>query len=204
MTKDVLLTGGAGFVGLRINGARRYLHNITNSLDLIEQSKGIKGIVHLAAKSNRRKCENDPNGCIASNIIGLNNILNVALSRGAWVIFISTFQVKEKHLYGISKLFGEELCRVYQKKGLKVRIIRLPIIYGKYDAADKIVNKIISEIKAGVEPTVNTEDKFDFMYIDDCVNMIEHHVDVMQGGKGFQYSVRDLIAGIRTVLDEKT
>jgi len=202
MTKDVLLTGGAGYIGLRIYGARRYLGNLSSSLDLIEQSRGIKGIVHLAAKSNKRKCEQDPQGCIASNIIGLANVLNVALSRKAWVIFISTFQVKERNLYGISKLFGEELCRVYQKKGLDVRIIRLPIVYGKYDSPDKIVTKIISQIRAGVEPTVDTDDKFDFMYIDDCINMIEHHVNVIQGGKGHGYTVRDLISGIREVLSE--
>jgi nucleoside-diphosphate-sugar epimerase len=198
----ILVTGKSGFIGKRVKG-KSFKGNILSYRDLLRSTTGIEGIVHLAAKSNLRRCEENPKECIDTNLTGFANVLDVALKRDLWVIFISTFQVTELNLYGLTKLAGEELCRVYQKKGLRVKILRLPIVYGPSDKSDKIVTKFISEIRQGFEPSIDTEKKFHFAYVDDVANIIESEVNILQCNLGKKYSLTDLANGIRKCLNEK-
>lgn len=199
MRKDILIIGKNGFIGKRIKGGKAFEGRIV-LYELIIQSIGVKGIVHLAAVTNKRDCYDDPKSCIQSNLLALCDVLEVALNKHLWVLFISTYQVREKNLYGLSKLFGEELCRVYKNKGLKVKILRLPIVYGPNDKEDKIVTKIIREMRDGVRPKIRTNDKFYFSYVDDIARRIENEVDILSGGFGKKYSLINLTNGIKKCL----
>ncbi len=203
MKDTVLITGKNGFIGKNISGGKEFVGNIANYMALDEQTNDVTGIVHLAAKSCNARCEEDPVGCINANLIGLCNILSIALSKKLWVLFISTFQVKEINLYGLTKLTGEELCRLYQKKGVKVNILRLPIVYGANDRKHKVVTKIINELKNEIEPTINTVEKFNFVYVKDVAHIIENEVDVMELGFGGNYTLHDLVSGIKECLNEE-
>ena len=156
---NVLITGYKGFIGKRIDG-KPFVGDVRNIKELIGQSKKVDGIVHLAAVSNWRDCKNNPVKCVTTNILGLCNVLEVAKKRKIWVLFISTFQIRKNTLYGLTKLTGEELCRVYQNQGVKIKIMRLPIVYGPDDKSHKIVTKMISMLTDGRKVNIDTDDKF--------------------------------------------
>jgi nucleoside-diphosphate-sugar epimerase len=109
--------------------------------------------------------------------LGLLNVLELALQNGIWVVFISSFQIRERNLYGLSKLVGEELCRIYKRRGLKVRIVRLPIIFGPNDTPAKFINKVLR----GENPPVKGNRKFHFLYVEDAIKYIEREVNVIDG-----------------------
>lgn len=203
MKNNILITGKKGFIGRNIDGGKEFIGNIANYIDIDKATKNVNGIVHLAAKSSNSKCEENYKECISSNLIGLCNILQIALDKKLWVLFASTFQAKEPTLYGLTKLLGEELCRLYKAKGLKISIIRLPIIYGPNDRANKIVTKIINELKAGKEPVIYNHSEFNFLYVKDAAKRIESEVNVLEDGFGIEYTIKDLISGIKECLREE-
>jgi nucleoside-diphosphate-sugar epimerase len=83
-----------------------------------------------------------------------------------------------------------------------VKILRLPIVYGEKDRPDKIVTKFINQLKSGIEPKIDTEDKFFFLYVDDAAKLIESEVNVLNGGSGKKYSLLDLADGIKKCLTD--
>lgn len=202
MKDNILITGSHGFIGSHIEGGKKFYGNIGNYYLVKIQTNGMEGIVHLAAKSNNIKCIEDPIETIKSNLLGLANILDIALTNKLWVLFISTYQVEEHTFYGLSKLMGEELCRIYKEKGLKVSILRLPIVYGENDRQYKIVTKFINQLKQGIEPNIDTDKEFYFSYIDDVIKVIENEVNVIRGDFGEKYSLYDLKDGIKKCLNE--
>ncbi len=200
MNNDILITGSKGFIGNRLKG-KTFEGDIRQINLLLDQVENVNGIVHLAAVSGKKRCSEYPYECITTNVLGTLNILDVALLKKIWVLFISTYQIKEHQLYSLSKLLCEELCKLYKEKGLNVRILRLPIVYGENDKSHKVVTKIINEIKSGIEPIADNDEKFYFMYVDDAVKEIENQVDVIQGGHEEKYSITDLITGIKKCLN---
>jgi len=200
MTDNVLITGSLGFIGKHIEGGKIFYGDINDYGSLFNQAENTVGIVHLACKSNKRKCEKDIRATLYSNLFGMCNVLDVALARNIWVLFISTYQVKEQTIYGLSKLMGEEICRLYQKKGVKIHIIRFPIVYGKNENSDKLVSKFIAQLKQGIEPKIETDEKFYFLYVTDAIKIIENEVEVLQTGFGKKYSLIDLSEGIKKCL----
>jgi len=196
----ILITGKHGFIGKRLSMGKKFTGRLENYQAVMKATYKMEGIIHLAAVSNKRLCEANPEKCIHSNLLGVYNVLEVALQRKIWVLFISSFAVREKSFYGLTKLMGEELCRVYQRKGLKVKVLRLPIVYGPGDKSDKVVTKIINELKQGIEPTINTSDDFYFAYVDDVARVIENEVEVLKGGIGTQCNLHTLTEGIKECL----
>jgi len=203
MRNNILITGSHGFIASRIEGGKKFHGNINSYYLLRMQAAGTEGIVHLAAKSSNNKCIEDPRKTIESNLLGLSNILEVALINNLWVLFISTYQVSEQTFYGLSKLMGEELCRVYKSKGLKVHILRLPIVYGENDSQDKIVTKFIKQLKQGIEPKIDTDKEFYFNYIDDVIRIIEEEVNVISCRRSTmkKHTLTELTDGIKKCLE---
>jgi nucleoside-diphosphate-sugar epimerase len=202
LDKDILITGKAGFIGSRIKGGTAFEGTILDKLALLIQANRKHGIVHLAAISGRKACEDNIEGCIQCNLIGLINVLDIALLKDIWVIFASTYQVRDRHIYGLTKLLGEEICLTYQKKGLRIKILRFPIVYGPKDKPWKIVTKFISEIEQGKSPQITTEDKFYFLFVDDVAKIIEQEADILECKPKQKYSLHELEAGIKKCLKE--
>jgi nucleoside-diphosphate-sugar epimerase len=200
MKDNILITGKNGYIGKSIEGGREFKGRLEDYKELLKESEDVTGIVHLAAKSNRRDCEEDPASVLFSNILGAYNVLMAALERKAWVLFISTYQIRERSIYGLSKLMGEELCRMFKRRGLKVKILRLPIVYGPGNRSDKVVTKLIEELQSGIEPVIDTDEKFYFAYVGDVAKIIEDEVNILEGGYGRPYSLRSLTDGIKTCL----
>lgn len=74
--------------------------------------------------------------------------------------------------YGVSKLTGEHLCRVYQKNdGVPVVILRFFTVYGPRQRSDMAFHRFIKQMLAGEPITLigdGTQSR-DFTYISDCI-----------------------------------
>ncbi len=192
------------------------------------QSKvlGINGIVHLAAVSRVKIAHENPLECVNTNIGGIINVLESARLIHAdnifpWVIFGSSREVygesailpvnesstrKAINVYGVSKLSGEELCKVYSDNyGVKVRVLRFSNVYtGKNDHLDRVIPKFILQAFNEEDLIINGtgEETFDFTYIDDtiqgiwgCIQEIEknfHLFDDFNISTGIPISLKQL------------
>jgi len=162
------------------------------------QSKilGINGIIHLAAVSRVKIAHENPLECVNTNIGGIINVLESARlictdNIYPWVIFGSSREVygesptlpvnesttrKAINVYGVSKLSGEELCKVYSENyGLKIRVLRFSNVYtGKNDHLDRVIPKFILQAFNEEDLIINGtgEEIFDFTYIDDTIQGI--------------------------------
>jgi len=162
------------------------------------QSKvlGINGIVHLAAVSRVKIAHDNPLECVNTNIGGMINMLESARlihtdNVYPWVIFGSSREVYGEsailpvnesstreaiNVYGVSKLSGEELCKVYSDNyGLKIRILRFSNVYtGKNDHLDRVIPKFILQAFNDEDLIINGtgEEIFDFTYINDTIQGI--------------------------------
>jgi nucleoside-diphosphate-sugar epimerase len=186
----------------------------------------ISGIIHLAAVSRVKIAYENPLECVNTNIGGIINVLeSVRLIHSdnnfPWVIFGSSREVygesailpvnesstrKAINVYGVSKLSGEELCRIYSENyGLKVRILRFSNVYtGKNDHLDRVIPKFILQAFNDEDLIINGtgEEIFDFTYINDtiqgiwaCIQEIErdkHLFDDFNLSTGIPISLKQL------------
>lgn len=77
--------------------------------------------------------------------------------------------------YGVSKLSGEHLCRVYYRNdGLPVTILRLFTVYGPRQRPDMAFHRFIKQALFGNPITLygNGEQSRDFTFVKDCVEGI--------------------------------
>jgi nucleoside-diphosphate-sugar epimerase len=172
------------------------LDDVRDFSALQSKALGIDGIVHLAAVSRVKIAHENPLECINTNIGGIINVLeSVRLIHSdnnfPWVIFGSSREVygesailpvnesstrKAINVYGVSKLSGEELCKVYSENyGLKVRVLRFSNVYtGKNDHLDRVIPKFILQAFNDEDLIINGtgEEIFDFTYIKDTIQGI--------------------------------
>lgn len=201
MSPDILLTGSTGFIGSKIQGARPFVGDYSQFRSLYDQMEGCRGVVHMAAVSNRQECEADPKACFQANLIMLTDILEAALRRRIWFLYISTLYLKDRNLYSLSKLMGEELCNLYRAKGLNVNILRLPVVYGPGDRDFKLVTRAINEYRSGRAPKYrNMKRGLYFAYVDDVARHIENIMNVMSFKPPKAYTLTDLDEGIKRCL----
>jgi len=158
--KKILITGHSGFLGTNLINylADKYdILGLSDNLKKFDNIKQIKGdvkkisfnkipkniscIIHLAALTDVRFCENNPTACFESNVSGTQNMLEIARKLNSKFIFLSTSHVygKPKKLpileshprnpisfYATSKVLGEILCESYSKTyGMDISIITL-------------------------------------------------------------------------------
>lgn len=102
-------------------------------------------VVHLAAQVGRLFGEDDIAHTIGENAIGTANVARAAAAHGARLVYASTSEVygdrgdqpcyEEElydrsflphNIYGLSKRWGEEACRLYAPEGLLVWRISMP------------------------------------------------------------------------------
>lgn len=145
-------------------------------------------VVHLAANSRVKSAIDNPSEA-TDNGETTRRILDYARQNNIdYVLFASSREVYGENAelmcresaagprnctnpYAASKLFGEALCRSYQRcYGLNTGILRFSNVYGRYDNHDRVIPLFISKAMAGEELIVYGEEKMlDFVYIDDCV-----------------------------------
>lgn len=174
----ILVTGAGGMVGSYINFGIRLTHNQLDITDRKAVSETItkykpRAIIHLAAATDLKQCEENPDYAYRVNSIGTYYLALAAHAIGAKLIYISTNSVFDglqsesykisdipnpQNVYGRSKYLGELAI-----KGMldNYATIRTCWIFGGGRGKDKkLVGKIMEKVEQGTPEIQATEDHF--------------------------------------------
>ena len=236
----VLITGAAGFIGKHVTetlkgtghevitldmphyGSMDLAVDITQPLDPIP---GLDAVIHLAAVSHPRDCDNAPGRAFDVNVNGTHQVLNMALESGVRkVVFASTahvYGISPKYLptdeihplwlqnnYTLTKILGEQLCQLYHDNhGLSYTVLRLFNAYGPGQGLGYFIPDMIGKAKdKGITlPGANTTK--DWVYVDDVARafllaMESPYVGAINIGTGVEtelFTIAEHIARAYTV-----
>ena len=154
----ILVTGSSGFVAQSLipkleklgfdvigldwkNGEHtKIIHDISKSLEIEDD---IDVVIHLAARLEHEKCSKEE--FFKTNVDGTEQVLNLAHSKNAYFIYVSTTAIygspecpitentpiDPNGDYALTKWNGEKICKEYENNGLEVTIIRYGPILGQ-------------------------------------------------------------------------
>ncbi len=165
--------------------------------------------------------EQNPELCQATNIGGLKNIINAALSnrKKPWLIFASSREVygcpemlpadenssfMPINIYGHTKVAGEKLITdAIENNGLRASIVRFSNVFGSTeDHSDRVVPAFARASVLGKPLRVDgMNHTFDFTYIDDVAKGISSLVQTMEGTKDLLPPIH-FVSGTPTTLGE--
>ena len=154
----ILVTGSSGFVAQSLipkleklgfdvigldwkNGEHtKIIHDISKSLEIEDD---IDVVIHLAARLEHERCSKEE--FFETNVDGTEQVLNLAHSKNAYFIYVSTTAIygspecpitentpiDPNGDYALTKWNGEKICKKYENNGLEVTIIRSGPILGQ-------------------------------------------------------------------------
>jgi UDP-glucose 4-epimerase len=217
-TDSVLVTGSKGFIGTHLMKAldgrgynldirlrKSFDINDPNMVKMMVLATQPKAIVHLAAISNRRAVDRDPELALRTNIIGTFNVLRIAHRYNIRVILASsaaTYQ-PELSLYGTTKDCMERLAEMFDN----VVTARFYNVYGK--GSKSVVNKFVRGIQSGRTIKLHGNTVRDYVHVSDVVSSIISLVDaadpprLVEIGTGRGISLKKLVSMIEK-LSKKT
>ncbi|MEZ4226808.1 MAG: NAD(P)-dependent oxidoreductase [Polyangiaceae bacterium] len=201
-SQRILITGSSGLLGsalatallaegtdvvcldVRAHGEAR--GDVRDPARLHEVVDSVDGVIHLAAVSRVIWGEKDPELCWATNVGGLDSVLQAARrsARTPWLIFASSREVygqperlpasedcplRPMNVYARSKVAGEMLVEEARRSGVRACTVRLSNVFGTTsDHADRVVPAFARAAAFGRELRVEGLDHtFDFTHIDD-------------------------------------
>jgi len=242
----ILISGSQGFIGASLT--KKFLTGnkiigVNNKLDCIKKnykpikknietlsindvSEKLDGIIHLAAITDVKFCNEFPQKCFKTNVMGTVNILDLARKKDCKVVFVSTSHVygkpknnpiREDHsrdplsVYALSKLEGEICCEGFSNTyDMDISIVRLFSVYGKNSPAHLVTSKIISQLNKKSIKLGNIQTKRDFIYLDDAIDAIKLVYSKSKGfntynvGTGKSHSINEVCSMIKKLTNKKT
>ena len=189
---------------------------VRNDIEMVDY------VLHMASNTHPMLYSTDPIGTIATNIIGLQNMLNFAVEhRATRFVFTSSNEIygenrgdvelfNEEYCgyincntiragYPESKRCGEALCQAYKaQKGLDVVIPRITRTYGPTMSIDdtKAASQFIKKAVAGENIILKSSGTqfFSYTYMADAVSGLLYVI--LKGENGEAYNVADTASDI--------
>ena len=203
--------------------ATYYKHDIVDYASTRSLYDNVDYVFHLAAESRIQPATFNPIQAVRTNVLGTETVLQCAREAGVKkVIYSSTssaYGLKNSsplseemptdclNPYSVSKVAGEELCKMYTKLfGLKTVIFRYFNVYGPREASAgqyaPVVALFLRQLSEDVPLTIvgDGSQRRDFTHVTDVVNAnilameVDHdsYGEIFNIGSGINYSVLDL------------
>jgi nucleoside-diphosphate-sugar epimerase len=167
--------------------------DINHPVDLLPAFDWQPDVVFLlSAMVSRVTCEQASGLAIATNLAGVNNVLQLAKRASARVVFFSTSEVygpecdpmderisnpRPNNRYGLSKLLGEQLVEYEARTyGLKAAVVRPFMVYDENeDFGDhrSAMIRFTTELAMGRPITVHRGSARSWLHVSDAVRAIE-------------------------------
>ncbi len=207
----VLITGDMGYVGINLalylkkkkvqvvgvdKKMKKSVETITES-----QLKNIDFVVHLAAISGIKICEENKTQAIENNICASFKLFRLCNHMNIPLIFASSQAAKKpKNTYAFTKYMCDERIFEYASNGMNFKSFRFANIYGGLGYLEKKTTVVSNFIK-NENPIINGDGKQtrDFIHVDDICEsiwkginnstIITHAIDI---GTGVPVSILEL------------
>jgi len=214
-----------------VNDSIEFVTGDIRDLDTCRKAmRGVRFVLHQAALSSVPRSLADPLSTSAVNIQGTLNLLIAAREEGVKrFVFASSSSVygdpptlpKSETMtpdpqspYAVSKLAGEQLCRVFARAdGLPTISLRYFNVYGPRQDQDSpyaaVIPRFIMHSLKGTSATIFGDgvQSRDFTYVTDCVaaNLLACETESCQGevcniGSGARVTIAELHALVRRII----
>ena len=213
---NIAITGGAGLIGTELCKIFNQKHNVTvldfkepkiseinfikidieNTQEIIDSTKEIDVIIHLAAALGVIETEKNPVRTLDVNSIGTKNVLEACRTNNIKkIIFSSSSEIygEPEHIpiketdritpittYGISKLMAEEYIKSYSRAyGINYTIFRLFNVYGEEQANRWVVPEFVKKIVNDDEVTIHGDGSQirAFCHVSDIANAFSYALE---------------------------
>lgn len=207
---NILLTGGSGFIGRNIVEAFSGRHTVfapaSRELDLTDEravagffsGNSIDVVIHSAVRPGHRNAK-DPSNQLFVNTRMFFNLMRhsdrfgkmIFLGSGA-VYDVRNPMVKvgegyfDTHVPADEHGFSKYIIAKYAEKSENVVKLRLFGIFGRYeDYAIRFISNAICKTLFDLPITVRQNRRFDYLYVDDLIPVLEHFMRVDAGNTSY-------------------
>lgn len=169
----------------------RYFIGDVRSADRLEMAmRDVDYVVHAAALKQVPIAEYNPFECIATNVIGAENVVQAAIRRGVKrVIALSTDKAANPiNLYGASKLASDKIFvaanNLSGADGCRFAVVRYGNVAGSRGSVMPLFQKLIAEKVDALPITDDRMTRF-WITLTQGVNLVLSSMSLMQGGEIF-------------------
>lgn len=167
---------------------RFFLGDVRDYQRLIQATEGVDVIVHAAAMKQIPASEYNPMEAVKTNILGAENIVNVAIRNGVErVIALSTDKAANPaNLYGATKLCSDRIMiagnTLAGRKGTKFACVRYGNVLG---SRGSVIPFFVEKAKSGFIPITDERMTRFWLTIEQGVQFVLDSLDRMHGGEIF-------------------
>jgi len=175
------------FSNAKYKNLRYFVGNVRDASRLHRAFNGVDVVVHAAALKIVPTAEYNPFEAVKTNIIGAENVINVAIDNGVKkVIALSTDKAANPiNLYGATKLCSEKMfvaANNYSPWGTKFCVVRYGNVFG---SRGSVVPFFKECSKKGVVPITDRKMTRFWITLEQGVNFVLSCLKDMEGGEIF-------------------